>query len=65
MHSIRLSSPLSDACALVGALILFGAAVLDTPPPVGAMTDSAQTSAFDAAAQVGTTAHGAPRQAAR
>ncbi|MEO6746048.1 MAG: hypothetical protein ABIS28_20625 [Caldimonas sp.] len=31
MKSIRLSSPLSDACAIAAALILFGAAVLDTP----------------------------------
>ena len=65
MQAIGLSSPLSDACAVVGALILFGAALLETPLQADPATTAAQRAAVDVAARTGTSAHGAPGRAAR
>ena len=65
MQAIRLSSPLSDACAVVGALILFGAAVLETPLQADPASTAAKSAAIDMAARAGPSGHGAPGRAAR
>ena len=65
MQAIRLSSPLSDACAVVGALILFGAVLLETPLQADPATTAAQSRAVDMAARTGPIAQGTLGRAAR